>query len=183
MTKMFLRFFTIADYEEEEQWLRQMHKSGWKLTKMTPPCFFTFESCTPQDVIYRLDYRNSTQSPEYMQMVSDFGWEYCAHCVGWLYFRKPADAADSEADGELFSDDASRADMIKHIIKTRYLPLCIIFIGGLCGNLSNIFRTMSLGIAGHIGGILFCMPFLIYVFLLTYCGTKLRRIKDKYQTK
>ena len=59
MRKTLVRFFTIADYEEEELWLRKQHRNGLKLVKMTPPFFFTFEECTPEDVIYRLDYRNS----------------------------------------------------------------------------------------------------------------------------
>ena len=93
MRKTLVHFFTIADYEEEEIWLRKQHKAGWKLVKMTPPCFFTFEECVPEDVIYRLDYKNSEQTEEYMQMLGDFGWEYCGKCLGWLYFRKPASAA------------------------------------------------------------------------------------------
>ena len=62
MDKTFIRFFTIADYEEEEIWLREMHKKGWRLIDMTPPCFFRFEACQPQDVIYRLDYKDDGQT-------------------------------------------------------------------------------------------------------------------------
>ena len=29
-TKTTIRFFTIADYEKEQEYLRQMHKDGWK---------------------------------------------------------------------------------------------------------------------------------------------------------
>ncbi|MBQ1690677.1 MAG: DUF2812 domain-containing protein, partial [Firmicutes bacterium] len=76
MLKTFIRFFTIADYEDEELWLRYKHREGWKLVSMTPPCFYHFESCEPEDVIYRMDFKNNTQTPEYMQMISDFGWEY-----------------------------------------------------------------------------------------------------------
>ena len=35
-TKTMIRFFTIADYEEEEIWLHEQHKNGWKLHKMIP---------------------------------------------------------------------------------------------------------------------------------------------------
>ena len=37
--KTVIRFFTIADYEDEEIWLHNQHMSGWKLVKMIPPCF------------------------------------------------------------------------------------------------------------------------------------------------
>lgn len=32
--KTVIRFFTIADYEDEEIWLHNQHMSGWKLVKM-----------------------------------------------------------------------------------------------------------------------------------------------------
>ena len=41
--KTVIRFFTIADYEDEEIWLHNQHMSGWKLVKMIPPCFYIFE--------------------------------------------------------------------------------------------------------------------------------------------
>lgn len=53
-TKVKIRFYTIADFNEEEIWLRKEHQSGWKLVKMVPPCFYHFEKCQPEDVIYRL---------------------------------------------------------------------------------------------------------------------------------
>ena len=77
-----VRVFTIADYEEEEAWLRNQHKDGWKLVKMIPPCVYLFEACEPEDVIYRLDYRNSRQTDEYMQMLKDFGSVAVAYSGG-----------------------------------------------------------------------------------------------------
>ncbi len=180
MNKTELRIFTIADYEEEEVWLRKQHQAGWKLVKMIPPCVYIFEACQPQDVIYRLDYKNSEQTDEYMQMLKDFGWEYFAQCIGWLYFRKPADEVESEQEGELFSDNASRVELVSHIIKTRMLPLAIIF---LCCVLPNFFRAVSGEYIGGMGiffGVFFGIMLGLYVFLLVYCGIKLKKIRDKY---
>jgi hypothetical protein len=81
-TKVKVRFFTIADYEEEEQWLRSQHQNGWKLVKMIPPCFYTFEQCQPEDVIYRLDFKDAAATGDYMQMYADFGWEYAGAFSG-----------------------------------------------------------------------------------------------------
>jgi len=181
MTKTMIRFYTIADYQEEETWLRKQHNDGWKLIKMIPPCFYTFEACKPEDVIYRLDYRNSRQTDEYMQMLKDFGWDYFAQCFGWLYFRKPADAVESEQEGELFSDNASRVELVNHIVKTRLIPLAIIF---LCCVLPNFIRYTSGeyvgGFRSFFGGF-FGIMFVIYVYLILHCGIKLRRIKDRYR--
>ncbi|MBR2577469.1 MAG: DUF2812 domain-containing protein, partial [Erysipelotrichaceae bacterium] len=53
MNKTMFRFFTIADYEEEENWLREEHLNGWKMVKAIPPCAYVFEPCEKEDVIYR----------------------------------------------------------------------------------------------------------------------------------
>lgn len=37
--KTVVRFFTVADFVEEEDWLREQHRQGWKLVRMVPPCF------------------------------------------------------------------------------------------------------------------------------------------------
>lgn len=115
------------------------------------------------------------QNSEYMQMVKDFGWEYCAKCVGWLYFRKPAVDAVSEGDAQLFSDNASRLEMVEHIVKTRLLPLLVLF---LCVVVPNLIRSFSFGMGTGLG--VFCgVIFLIYVYLLVHCGLKLKKIKGE----
>ena len=181
MRKTLVHFFTIADYEEEELWLRKQHRNGLKLVKMTPPCFFTFEECEPEDVIYRLDYKNSEQTEEYMQMLNDFGWEYCGKCFGWLYFRKPASAAETDEDGELFSDNASRVGMVSHIVRTKLLPLCIIFFCCVIPNFVRVLFGDYYGEAELFFGILFGTLFVIYVYMIVYCGLKLKRIRKKYE--
>ena len=180
MRKTVIRFFTIADYEDEEVWLRKQHRSGWKLVKMVPPCVYVFEDYRPEDVIYRLDYKNSKQTEEYMQMLQDFGWEYITECFGWLYFRKPADEVEAEADGELFSDNASRVELVSKVVRTRLLPLAIIF---LCCVIPNFARAVDGELGGGFGvflGWFFGAMFIIYVFLLVHCGIKLKRIRDRY---
>ena len=180
MRKTEFHFFTIADFAEEEIWLRNHHKNGWKIVKIIPPGIYIFESCEPQDVIYRLDFKNSEQTQEYMQMVKDFGWEYVARCVGWLYFRKPANATESDNEGELFSDNESRVEMVSKVIKTRLMPLAVIF---LCCVIPNLMRAVSngMGTASSFFAVLFGALFIIYVYLIVHCGIKLKRIKGRYQ--
>ena len=176
--KTMIRFFTIADYEEEEIWLREQHKKGWKLMKTILPCFYIFESCAPEDVVYRLDYKNNTEKGDYLQIFKDYGWEYFNRCVGWLYFRKPVSNADTEQDSEIFSDDASRVDMVNHIIKTRMLPLLVIFFACL---LPNFIRSVE---GSHpfadVFTVILSVLLLIYLYLFVHCGFKLRMLKKKY---
>lgn len=177
--KTAIRFFTIADHDKEEVWLRNQHKNGWKLSKMVPPCFFIFEKCTPEDVAYRLDYKNNEETSHYFQLFQDYGWESIGRCVGWLYFRKAVSEMNSEQDGEIFSNNESRIDMIDHVIKTRLFPLLIIF---LCCVLPNFIRsTESSDPIAIVFTVLFAALSLLYVYLLVYCGLKLRKLRKKYR--
>lgn len=95
-TKKTIKFFSIAGYEKEQEYLREMHKSGWKLVSVTGFCVYRFEKCTPEDVIYQLDYNRErlADKDEYVKMFTDCGWEYIQDYVDFSYFRKPAAQTD-----------------------------------------------------------------------------------------
>lgn len=177
--KTFIRFFTIADYEEEEVWLRKQHKNGWGLLKMIPPCFYVFEKCAPEDVVYRLDYKNNAETGGYFQLFKDYGWEYIGRCLGWLYFRKPSAEMDSEQDGEIFSDNGSKIDMISDLVKTRLLPLLVIFF---CCVLPNFIRSVEISdpLAAAFT-VFFAVMTLLYLYLIVHCGLKLRKLREEYK--
>ena len=59
--KTVFKWFTVAKYEEEQEYLRQMHQAGWKLVKVSFLGFYTFEKCEPEDVIYQLDYNQERE--------------------------------------------------------------------------------------------------------------------------
>lgn len=177
--KTVIRFFTIADYEDEEIWLHNQHMNGWRLVKMIPPCFFIFEKCTPAEAAYRLDYKNNSETSNYFQIFRDYGWEYIGRCVGWLYFRKPSAEMDSERDGEIFSDNESRIDMIDHVVKTRFLPILIIF---LCCVLPNFIRSIETNDPfTTVFTVFFAIMTLLYIYLIVYCGLKLQKLRKKYR--
>ena len=99
-----VRVFTIADYIEEQQWLEQQHRRGWRLVKVVPPCFFVFEACAPEESVYRIEYHNRRAAADYIQMYEDYGWEYVSSCMGWNYFCKSACDISDARDKEIFSD-------------------------------------------------------------------------------
>lgn len=177
MSKLFFRIFTIADYEEEEQWLREKAKSGLRFVKMTLPGFYTFEETTPEDVVYRLDYQNKVADDDCQQLYADFGWEYAGKCIGWNYFRKPASEMNSEEDSEIFSDNASKLEMLQKIIMTRMLPLMVIF---LCCIVPNLFRIFKGDIIDHVITGAFFVLAVLYMYLFIHCGSKLSKLKQKY---
>ncbi len=180
MNKTVIKFFTIADYEEEELWLRQMHQNGYKLVKMYIPCFYIFEECEKEDVIYRLDYRSYEPDDDYWQMLKDFGWEHFAHCLNWHYYRKKADQLENAEDGELFSDNASRVEMISSVIRTRMMPIIVIFLCCVAPNFGRYLSGEAFGPWDRFFMLFYSIMFVIYVYLICHCGLKLRKLKDKY---
>ena len=132
MRKIGFHFYTIPEYEEEQTYLTKMHKTGWKFVKYVFPCFYVFEKCEPADVIYQLDYNQEgiKEREAYYQMYRDCGWEHLCNVMGYSYFRKPAEG--SYAKDEIFSDDASKLDMVERIYRGRMIPCLILFFGVLC---------------------------------------------------
>lgn len=125
--KKTFKYFTIFEYEREQNYLMRMHQSGWKFVKISGFCIYHFEKCTPENVIYQLDYNQDgiAHKDEYVKMFNDCGWEYLQDFVGYSYFRKPA----SEISGttEIFCDDDSRLQMLERVFKGRIFPLIILF--------------------------------------------------------
>lgn len=122
-----IAIFTIAEYKKEEQWLQKQHKAGLKLINTTLPCFYTFEKCEPEDVVYQLDYNKEgmNNKTEYVQMFKDCGWEHITDMAGYSYFRKPV--SEMVENEEIFSDDDSKLDMIERVFKGRMIPLLTAF--------------------------------------------------------
>jgi hypothetical protein len=172
------RLFTIADYQEEEQWLREQSQKGWKFVKVGPFCDFQFESCEREDVIYRLEFKENKAGEDYLKMYEDFGWEYAGQCGNWQYFRKPADQADNEEEGQLFSNDESKAEMVGRVIKWRMLPLLLIFVAAVVPYTLRAIRQQDLS-----GLVFWLFLFVVYVLIFMHCGIKLLRMKRELKQK
>lgn len=168
-TKTEFKWFTIPQYRQEEEYLTSMHRKGWKFTKVSFPGFYHFEQCEPENVTYRLDYNQEgvANKAEYVQMFSDCGWEYLFDFVGYSYFRKASDEADTNE--EIFCDDASRLDMMKRVFKGRMLPLIVIF---LCGILPQfIMNTTGYGGGSFIQDVLsITFLFLGLLYIVLFCA-------------
>ena len=126
--KTVFRYYTIMEYEKEQEWLSRQHRQGWKLTAAAA-CFYRFERCAPEDVVYQLDYNPEGRKhpEEYVQLFRDCGWEHVLDNVGYSYFRKPA--AQMQGREEIFCDEASRMEMFRRILCHRMLPLLILLVG------------------------------------------------------
>lgn len=122
--KITFKYFSIAEYEKEEAYLRKMHQQGWKLVKISLRYLYVrayiFEKCQPEDVIYRTDY-DQTGGDAYIQMFADCGWEYLFDFDESSYFRKKKE--DIAEDEDIFCDDVSRLAMVRRVFKARIYSL------------------------------------------------------------
>ena len=170
------KYFTIFNHEKEEEYLRDQHKHGWKLVKVTGIGTYHFEECEPEDVIYQLDFNQEegVQKEEYLKMFSDCGWEYLLEFAGYSYFRKPV--KDMVGEEEIFCDDASRLAMLERVYKGRLLPLLIIFTACF---MPQFIMHMSSG--RYFLSALFGSFLLVYAILFLYCALHYYRKKNKHK--
>ena len=128
MSKMKLAFFSIPEYEKEQKWLQKQHAAGLKFKHYTPPIFYHFDECKPENTIYQLDFNQEglANKTDYVQLFEDCGWEYIEEVGGYSYFRKPVSEMHGKEEA-IFCDDLSRMDMIKRVFKGRMIPLLVLF--------------------------------------------------------
>lgn len=182
-SKVLFRFWTITDYEEEEQFLREQQRKGWRFRKYWLPGIYFFDKCTPQDVVYRLDFGQAEKDKkmEYLLLYHDYGWEYLFDVNGFSYFRKPAGVEEEEL--EIFSDNESRIEMVNRIFKYRMIPLLLVFFLCLVPQLfMQSFNWIEReSVDARVFTIIFLVLFFMYLCLFIHCGKKIAKLKRKYK--
>ena len=133
--KIVYRLFTIADYEREALYFREMHAKGWKLRKVSYSILlfavkYTFEKCHPEQVSYQLDFypMKKSERASYLQLFKDCGWEHITDFNGFSYFRKLHSGIESDAEFEIYNDVAGKLAMLKRILTRRMFPILLLFL-------------------------------------------------------
>ncbi len=183
-TKILFRFFTLFEYEEEQAFLEKQHKEGWKVVNFKLPGIYKFEKCEPEDMIYRIDFtnENGSKNVEYRQMFADNGWDFLWSVNGFSIFRKPLAASTGDNSNEIFSDNASKLQMLQKIHQRKLLPLITIF---LCAVLPNFVKGINgefgSSIADNILTVIFCLIFVLYTYVFVKSFTKINKLKKQLQ--
>lgn len=172
------QIFYLAEFREEAAWLSFMHRQGWKFLSTTGRRY-RFEACPAEDWVYQLDFKEDGVADEdYIQMFIDYGWEYVFQYGEWFYFRKlrsrdpypdaagaaasddhaaeaaAADTAATSADDlSIFSDNQSKIEMCRRIIRRNFLRITPLYICILLYDYL-VFGTGFLEMGGFIGGLL-----------------------------
>lgn len=133
--KIVYRILTIADYEREALYFREMHAKGWKFRKVSYSILlfavkYTFEKCQPEQVSYQLDFypMKKSERASYLQLFKDCGWEHITDFNGFTYFRKLHSGIESDAEFEIYNDAAGKLAMVKRILTRRMLPILLLFL-------------------------------------------------------
>lgn len=133
--KVIYRIATIADYDREALYFREMHAKGWKLKEVTYSNLvvavkYTFEKCQPEQVSYQLDFypMKKSERASYLQLFKDCGWEHITDFNGFSYFRKLHSGIESDAEFEIYNDAVGKLAVVKRILTRRMLPILLLFL-------------------------------------------------------
>ena len=131
--KIVYRIFTIADYEREALYFREMHAKGWKLREVSYSILlfavkYTFEKCQPEQVSYQLDFypMEKSERASYLQLFKDCGWEHITDFNSFSYFRKAHSEIESDAEFEIYNDATNKLDMVNRILRLRLVPVLLL---------------------------------------------------------
>ncbi len=137
-TKKVWNFFTIAQWEEEEQWLNDMARNGWHLVRINCLLRYVFEKGTPGEYIYKLDLPDNLEhgmdEQAYCSFLAECGIDVVCKQKQWLYLRKKATDGPFAEKDDLFAKLQMTNKAYSYAIRTLSMLLRI-FTLFICVNL------------------------------------------------
>ena len=184
--KIVYRIFTIADYEREALYFREMHAKGWKLRKVGYSILlfavkYTFEKCHPEQVSYQLDFypMEKSERASYLQLFKDCGWEYITDFNSFSYFRKVRSKIESNAEFEIYNDAAGKLAMVNRILRLRLVPVLLLLAIHIPFLLKLLNRSNTFDLWKFLAVGLDIFLSLILLLIVSYIGWKLWHEKKK----
>ena len=184
--KIVYRIFTIADYERETLYFREMHAKGWKLRKVNYSILlfavkYTFEKCHPEQVSYQLDFypMKKSERASYLQLFKDCGWEHITDFNGFSYFRKAYSEIESNAEFEIYNDAAGKLAMVNRILRLRLVPVLLLLAIHIPFLLKLLNRSNTFDLWKFLAVGLDIFLSLILLLIVSYIGWKLWHEKKK----
>ena len=188
--KIVYRIFTIADYEREALYFREMHAKGWKLRKVSYSILlfavkYTFEKCHPEQVSYQLDFypMEKSERASYLQLFKDCGWEHITDFNSFSYFRKVHSEIESDAEFEIYNDAAGKLAMVKRILIMRMLPILLLFSALLPVFLQSVSGGSSFSWEKFLIVIIHSVLLIVYAIQISYIFWRLfqkwKELSDK----
>lgn len=178
MKHTIFKIFTVAQHEQEEQWLNEMSEKGLQLLSVGWG-YYRFEDGPAGQYHYKIELLphcpSHAESLSYIGFLRDMGIECVAAYLNWVYFRKKTDSAPFV----LYSDIPSN---IKHY--ERVLSLCrVLYLVNFFAAIVNAFAVMERIFSGAgsyiptINGIVSIFGFLIAGVVFAYSRPMSARLK------
>ena len=188
--KIVYRIFTIADYEREALYFREMHAKGWKLRKVSYSILlfavkYTFEKCHSEQVSYQLDFypMEKSERTSYLQLFKDCGWEHITDFNSFSYFRKAHSEIESNAEFEIYNDAAGKLAMVKRILTRRMLPILLLFLALLPVFSKSVTGGSSFSWEMFLIASIHCTLLIVYTIQISYIFWRLfqkwKELSDK----
>ena len=178
--KIVYRIFTIADYEREALYFREMHAKGWKLRKVSYSILlfvvkYTFEKCQPEQVSYQLDFypMEKSERASYLQLFKDCGWEHITDFNSFSYFRKAYSEIESDTEFEIYNDAAGKLAMVNRILRLRLVPVLLLLAINIPFLLKLLNRSNTFDLWKFLAVGLDIFLSLILLLIVSYIGWKL----------
>ena len=117
------RFWTIAEYEQEEQWINEMARDGWALTAVGC-CRYIFRRTRPGEFIYKLDMVERTTQDEvkenYFNFLTECGIRVVGEYKDWIYLQKRA----AEGPFDMKNDTYAKLRRVNKIYSFAIRTIC-----------------------------------------------------------
>ena len=178
--KVVYRIATIADYDREALYFREMHAKGWKLRKVSYSILlfavkYTFEKCQPEQVSYQLDFypMENSERASYLQLFKDCGWEHITDFNSFSYFRKAYSEIESNAEFEIYNDATGKLAMVNRILRLRLVPVLLLLAIHIPFLLKLLNRSNTFDLWKFLAVGLDIFLSLILLLIVSYIGWKL----------
>lgn len=173
-----IRFFTPADFREEQAYLELRHRQGYAFVGVKN-FKYSFATAKKENYTYERDYKeDDIFIDDYISMYEDAGWEFVFRTDEYYYFRKPN--VEFPEEKEEFSTYYDRA---KYFSKVQMKWMSDVFVVLLIA----VFGIVALSLAGSfalktfVDGILVAACVLTLLFTMVVLGmliAKYLRIQD-----
>ena len=183
------RFYTIADYEKEENFLNEMARDGWNLTAVGF-CRYIFRRGTPGEYIYKLDMVERGDSDQvkesYFNFLTDCGIRVVGEFKDWIYLQKRAADGPFDMKNDTYAKLRQLNKVYSFSIRTLSGLLRLFAIIIILFSLLQMIASNNIGLSDFCGGVIQGVGIsvvialaIIWVPIITKLRRKINRLIDE----
>jgi hypothetical protein len=170
------KFFSPADYEKLEVWLREQRKNGLALQSAMVPGIFTFEKCEGENVIYKVEFllKNTDEIKNYYELYENNGWKFICKNPFFNFFVRPANSPET---GEPIATNEIRVEMLSNVLFNRLGIIDVLLLAIIVALSRPFFEGNNLNVP------LFSLVCAVFIILMCYticAAVGYHKLRNKY---